>query len=351
MLFSLKIQRVLLLLLAIIILLCNNSKADAKSGAGTRTVAGSSDQFITWSYKETPMGLYLPEKKTDKPLPIVMFLHGCHNDPVSRYLWIISALNEIEPCAVFLPTAPETQNTIYTCSDWGGTYDSQLRPQMSNALTALDSLINLYGFDTKRQYIYGESMGGEGVYRLLTDFPARFSGAVSAAGYTINKGAAKMAKTPLWILIGANDEMSPVDSARTIYNSIISAGGTSVKYTEYPDLSHVAAIEQARGEPEIVKWLLTQNRLTGINKMSERRRYGSGNTLKFSLVDGTIHFSSPFPYGTVLTLLDLNGQILLQTDAQSSTLKLPASTTRRTVLWNASNHQFSISGKMSLSTM
>jgi hypothetical protein len=49
------------------------------------------------------MGLYLPAQ-TDKPLPIVMFLHGCHNDPVSRYHWVLSALNAIEPCAVFLPT-------------------------------------------------------------------------------------------------------------------------------------------------------------------------------------------------------------------------------------------------------
>jgi poly(3-hydroxybutyrate) depolymerase len=146
MLFSLKIQRYLLLLLAVIVLLCNNGNADSKAAAGTRTAAGSSDQFITWTNKETPMGLYLPEKKTDKPLPIVMFLHGCHNDPISCYLWIITALNEIEPCAVFLPTAPETKNTPYTCSDWGGTYGSQLRPQMINALTELDSLITIVWF-------------------------------------------------------------------------------------------------------------------------------------------------------------------------------------------------------------
>jgi poly(3-hydroxybutyrate) depolymerase len=346
MLFSLKIQRCLLLLLAVIVLLCNNGNADLKSGKGTRTDTGSADQFITWTYKEAPMGLYIPEKKTDKPLPIVMFLHACHNDPVSRYLWIISALNDIEPCAVFLPTAPEAQNTQYACADWGGTYDSQLRPQMINALTELDSLIVAHDFDTKRQYLYGESMGGEGVYRLLMDFPARFAGAVSAAGYSVNKGANKMAKTPLWILIGSDDEMSPVDSARTIYNSIVNAGGTMVKYTEYPDLSHVAAIEQAREEPEIVKWLLVQNRSTGVINKIKFGRMTKGTIPELSFIDGTPHVSSPFADGTTFKLFDLNGSLLFRTETPLSNVSISVGGTCRTLIWNASNSHSNFSGKV-----
>lgn len=341
----LKVKRSSLFLFTSITILFNLGITRPEAGL---KAAGTAEQFITWTYKEAPMGLYIPKRTSDKPLPVVMFLHGCHNDPINKYLWIITALNEIEPCAVFLPTAPETKNTPYTCADWGGTYDSQLRPQMINALTELDSLITLYGFDTKRQYLYGESMGGEGVYRLLVDFPTRFAGAVSAAGYTINKGAAKMAKTPLWILIGAEDEMSPVDSARTIYKSIVSAGGTLVKYTEYPDMSHVAGIEQAREEPEIVKWLLSQNRSTGVIKRTGYKENISGTTPQFSFIDGNLHFSSAFPYGTIITLFDLNGQMLLKTDAQCNTVKLPAGTTGRTIVWNASNPQFTATGRASL---
>ena len=161
---QLKIRKSSLLFLTSVAMMFNHGSAYEKlnnSGA---------EQFITWDYKETPMGLYLPEK-TDKPLPVVMFLHGCNNNPVNSYLWIISALNAIEPCAVFLPTAPPTLNTPYPCADWGGTYDSNLRPQMINALHELDSLITFYGFDTQRQYLYGESMGGEGVSGCSWIFP------------------------------------------------------------------------------------------------------------------------------------------------------------------------------------
>lgn len=342
----LKIHRSSLLLFTSIALIVNLSNAAPNSGV--QKGAAETAQFLTWTYKDTPMGLFLPKKPSDKSLPIVMFLHGCHNDPISRYLWIITALNDIEPCAVFLPTAPETQNTPYPCADWGGTYDSKLRPQMENALFQLDSLITVHGFDTKRQYLYGESMGGEGVYRLLVDFPNRFAGAVSAAGYTVNKGAAKMAKTPLWILIGAADEMSPVDSSRAIYNSIVAAGGTLVKYTEYPGLAHVAGIEQVRDDPEVVKWLLSKNRATGVIKRTGYQETIFDKSPKFSINGGTLQFSSPFPYGTIVTLFDLNGQMLLRADAQSNTVKLPAGTTSRNLIWNVSNSQFTASGKMSL---
>jgi predicted peptidase len=187
-----------------------------------------------------------------------MYLHGCHNDPVYSEYWLISAVNELEPCAVFLPTAPPLDDM---CADWGGTYDTtSLRPAMIDALAELDRLLGQYGFDTKRQYLYGESMGGEGVYKLLVEFPTRFAGAVAAAGYTLDTGASEMAQTPLWIFHGSEDSISPVENDRAIYQSILDAGGTQVKYTEYPGLDHVPGIEQARLEPGLLEWLLAQRR-------------------------------------------------------------------------------------------
>jgi predicted peptidase len=218
---------------------------------------GPQTGFITWTYNDTPMGLYVPAP-TGRPLPVVMYLHGCHNDPVYSEYWLIPAVNALEPCAVFLPTAPPFDDM---CADWGGTYDtSGLRPAMINALAELDRLTGQYGFDTKRQYVYGESMGGEGVYQLLVEFPTRFAGAVAAAGYTLDTGAGQMAQTPLWIFHGSDDSISPVENDRAIYQSILDAGGTQVKYTEYPGLDHVPAVEQARMEPGLFEWLLAQRR-------------------------------------------------------------------------------------------
>jgi predicted peptidase len=83
---------------------------------------------------------------------------------------------------------------------------------------------------------------------------------VSAAGYTLDTGASKMAKTPFWIFHGSADSISPVENDRAIYQSILDAGGTQVHYTEYPGLDHVPAIEQASLEPGLPDWLLSQHR-------------------------------------------------------------------------------------------
>jgi poly(3-hydroxybutyrate) depolymerase len=334
-----KIQRNAMVVLSAVVLMFSLS--------GAKSSADTDEQFLTWTYQNAPMGLYLPAK-TDKPVPVVMFLHGCHCESVTQYLWIVPALNAIEPCAVFIPTAPETPNTPYPCADWGGTYDLNLRPQMINALHELDSLIKVYGFDKQREYLYGESMGGEGVYRLLMDMPTRFAGAVDAAGYTVNKGAAQMAKTPLWIFIGSGDEMSPIDSTRTIYNSILSAGGTQVKLTEYPGLTHVAGIEKAREEPGLLEWLLEKKRTTGIIKRSAMRNENVQGTSHFTFSNGNLNFSTSLPERSVVTLFDLNGIMLFKTVTGQKQIKLPPEITGRNVLWNVTNTQFNISGKLSL---
>lgn len=343
--YTITIQRIATKYLLALILLPNISNAEEPSVV--KDVYATDDQFFTWTYKETPMGFYLPAK-TDKPTPVLMFLHACHNESVSQHLWLIPALNAIEPCAVFIPTAPETQNTQYPCADWGGTYDSNLRPQMINALHELDSLIKTHDLDKRRQYLYGESMGGEGVYRLLMDLPTKFAGAVDAAGYTINKGAAQMAKTPLWILIGSDDEMSPIDSSRAIYNSILNAGGTMIKYTEYQGLLHVAGINKAREEPGLLEWLFAQNRSTGVIKKSEIRNVTGNVTPYLSYVKGKLIFSSQLPDRSTVTLFDLNGKSIFKTITYQKTIRLPAEINRRIGLWHLTNSQFTISGKIPL---
>jgi predicted peptidase len=339
-------QKVRPVVLSTIVLMVVFSRSQSSSQSDV-PISADTAEFITWTHNDAPMGLYLPPP-SDTPLPVLMFLHGCNNDPVYEYFWIISALNAIEPCAVFLPTALPTPNTEYSCADWGGTYDSQLRPQMTGALHELDSLVQSYGFAAERQYLYGESMGGEGVYRLLMDFPSRFAGAVAAAGYTLDKGAENMAQTPLWIFHGSADELSPVENDRAIFASIRDAGGTMVQYTEYEGLGHVPGIEQARSEPGVLEWLLSQRRSTGLQKPT--RKSGSRNVVRLRYSGGTLFASSPLPRGTVISLSDLGGRTLFTTTADGSAIKLPSGTTNGVAVWRLAHPTFRVSGSIPICT-
>jgi predicted peptidase len=233
----------------------SSNRADGDGGTYPLPVDAGQTGFFTWTYHGQPVGLYLPAP-TGRPLPVVMFLHGCGNDPVNPSWWIIDALNQVEPCAVLLPFRPADESP--TCSAWGGTYDDGLRPAMLDALAGLDAVAARDGIDRKRQYLYGESMGGEGVLALLVQYPTRFAGAVVVGGYTVDKGAAQMAQTPLWLIHGAADTINPPEAIEAIYQSILNAGGTQVKLTLYPDMDHSPAIERARTEPGLLDWLLAQ---------------------------------------------------------------------------------------------
>ncbi|MBN2574593.1 MAG: hypothetical protein JXP73_08495, partial [Deltaproteobacteria bacterium] len=149
------------------------------------------------------------------------------------------------------------------------------RPAMVDALAGLDSVIARYGLDSERQYLYGESMGAEGVLKLLVEFPTRFAGAISSAGYTEgDTGAGQMTQTPLWFIHGTADSIAPIQNIETVYQSILSAGGTLVKLTKYEDMDHNSAIVMARSEPGLLDWLLIQ------------RHDGTLRTPEILLIDG-----------------------------------------------------------------
>lgn len=293
---------------------------------------GTDSQFLTWEYKSANMGLHLPPSSVKNP-PIVMYLHYCTGNPVYGSFWIIPAVNAIEPTAVFLPTAPAEVNTQYPCADWGGTYDTALRSNMINALHELDSLIKVHGLDSSRIYLYGESMGGEGVYRLLMDFPNRFAGAIVASGYTENKGAAQMASTPLWIFHGSDDQTADVSNARTIYQSIQDAGGVLVQYTEYEGYDHVPAMNKVHNEDGVLKWLLAKERQPSQIRKAPMNSFHISTEL-VRVRDGDLQFSPMVPTGSVFSLYNSSGVLLFKGSVSHHAVQLSPSMRSQTLHWH-----------------
>lgn len=222
------------------------------------------ESFETWSTQNQNYALYVPAHSGDKPLPVVMYLHPAGDNPSPGYrsFWIIGALNAIEPCAVFLPHHP--YNPLDQGAGWGGTYDAELRESLKEALSELDAKIRKHKLDANRQYAYGDSMGGEGVFQLAAKLPGRFSGLVSVAGYTESGAAAEIAKTPLWMLYSKGDtDWNVAAASRKLHAAILEAGGAVTRVTEYDSgntgmEAHMYAIYEAKGDPEVLGWLLSR---------------------------------------------------------------------------------------------
>jgi len=204
---------------------------------------------------------------------------------------------------------------------------------MINALHELDSLVKEFGLDSSRIYLYGESMGGEGVYRLLMDFPNRFAGAIVASGYTENKGAKQMATTPLWIFHGSQDQIADVNNARTIYQAIQDSGGTLVKYTEYEGYDHEPTMNKAQSEEGVLEWLLSKSRITTKTRFVPLNSFNpSADLVRFK--NGSLQFSTFVHSGSAFSIYNSSGVLLYKGLVTNHSVQIPLEMNNQMLHWH-----------------
>lgn len=205
-------------------------------------------------YQGMRYGLFIPSSyDSTRSYPLIVSLHGS-GDTVSWDLgWYHDPIQSVDPCFVLTP------KSLVRSSGWGTSWLSTHTPDMRKTLDVVDSLKAEFNLNTNRLYIYGTSMGGYGVYSVLTKNRGLFAAAFSICGGGDSKLAAIVAQTPLWIFHGSVDNVVPVQLSRDMYQAILSADGKQVRYTEYAGVGH-AAWTPAWQEPTLEGWLLSQEK-------------------------------------------------------------------------------------------
>ncbi len=205
-------------------------------------------------YGKLEYGFYIPENydKT-KSYPLVMYLHGWSCNYTVYLKWYDSDIQSKHPCFVFTPKTPTTW------VDWSGWNDSTLSASMFAAMHVLDSLTEKYTIDKTRLYVYGISMGGEGVFDLLHKLPNKFAAAISICGGGQAWWAENVAKTPLWMFHGSADKINTPDLTERVYNELVKNGAKNARYTNYPGYGH-EIWDEAQSEPEFYDWMFKFSR-------------------------------------------------------------------------------------------
>lgn len=205
------------------------------------------------TFESVRYGLFRPVVEAGRRYPLLVYLHGA-NDTVSRDLSWYSAERQAQfPCFVLTPKC--------TVSDqgWGNTWVAGHTSTTAAVLRLIDSLVKVCAVDTSRLYIYGISMGGFGVFAVLQKNPGLFAAAYSVCGGSDTKAAAVLTQTPLWIFHGGEDNVVPVSLSRDVYQAIKEAGGTKVRYTEYPGVRHDSWLNVEK-ETELPGWLFSHRK-------------------------------------------------------------------------------------------
>ena len=195
--------------------------------------------------------LYLPaeyDKAKDTNWPLVLFLHGAgeRGDDIERVKIHgppkLVAGGKQFPFVLCSPQCP-------TGSRWNADELDKL----------VDELTNTYRIDRQRLYVTGLSMGGSGTWSLIAAQPEKYAAAMPLCGRGDLQTVERLAKTPIWVLVGAKDRAETVQNCQDMANAIAKAGGKG-RLTLYFELPH-DCWTVTYNNAEVYDWLLSQGRV------------------------------------------------------------------------------------------
>lgn len=203
-------------------------------------------------------------------MPLVLVLHGSGergndnsaplDNGVAELLGSNTATSTF-PCFAVVPQCPAEYRWVEV--NWD-TERVVLPPSPSLPLSAtvelLASLLHRHPIDPHRLYLIGLSMGGFGVWDLLSRWPERFAAAIPICGGADDNAIAIAHAVPVWAFHGEGDPIVSVQHSRRAVAALQAAGGTP-HYTEYPHVGH-DAWTHAFAEPNLLPWLFGQHRTT-----------------------------------------------------------------------------------------
>ncbi len=207
----------------------------------------------------------------EERMPLVLLLHGAGERGNDNSAQLSNGVAELLgsdtaaarfPCFYVVPQCPTEHRWVEV--DWDvERHVLPLEPSLPLSATVelLDALLDRHPIDPQRLYLIGLSMGGFGVWDLLSRWPERFAAAVPICGGADAQAVvAARAVVPVWAFHGARDPSVRVERSCRAVAALRAAGGTP-RYTEYPNVDH-NAWDPAFAEPDLLPWLFSHRRAT-----------------------------------------------------------------------------------------
>lgn len=119
----------------------------------------------------------------------------------------------------------------------------------------LNKIIEEYEVDDDRIYLTGNSMGGNGVWSLASEYPGRFAAIAPICGRTDYVKTSRLKRIPTWVFHGKEDDVIPISFSREIVNKL-KKDNKNIKLTVYPDAKHDCWTE-TYNNPRLYKWFLS----------------------------------------------------------------------------------------------
>lgn len=188
-----------------------------------------------------------PKIKSDKKLPLIVFLHGVgeRGDDVEKVkIHGIPKLFEVDNDYECITVSPQCPG------------DSIWPAELQTLKQFIDEIVKEYNIDTNRIYLTGLSMGGYGTWHMAMTYPNFFAAIAPVCGGGL-PWYANVLKMPVWAFHGEVDSVVSVEESKNMVREVNNAGGNA-KLTIFENVDH-DSWNYAYND-ELIKWLLEQSK-------------------------------------------------------------------------------------------
>ena len=211
---------------------------------------------------EYPYQLLVPKDyDSAKSWPLIVWLHGSGengNDNKKQLKGVdrtFLADGAKTPAFVLLPQCP-------TQMAWHATGLNKAPEITESTLALVATIVGLqkeFKLDDRRIYVGGFSMGGCGVWELMTRYPNLFAAAFPVCGGIGNRPemAPLVKHIPVWAFHYEKDPTGSNVGDKLAFETLKKAGA-ELKYTEYPGTGH--EFMKALSEPQLLPWVFDKKR-------------------------------------------------------------------------------------------
>ncbi len=221
------------LLLTMLTVISANAEAESEFSFECEDFAG-----VNLNYR---MAIINPEVQS--PEIIIMYLHGGSGQGSDNSAQLES--QAVEDIYNYLSQSGRHARLLAPQAPDGYQWEDELLP----ALKALADKYNIAG--QSECYILGGSMGGYGVWNMLTDYPDYFTGAMPVACNTPKAPAQNYAGPRICSVVGGNDPQRNIDAIQTFFHRLEAADAKGAKLDIEYDWNH----------RETCEWSFTSQRL------------------------------------------------------------------------------------------
>ena len=190
--------------------------------------------------------LYLPQEygaDSGVTWPVIVYLHGYSEAGLGK--GGLPALIESGKTYPFIILMPQS------AANWKS-------PESIEAMHEhILALKDRYAADTKRIFLTGFSMGGDGTWALAAAHPELFAAIAPVSSFGLSGSVSALQNTPVWIFHGDADTVVPVSDGQSMYSRLAPFG--NVKITILPGAGHQEAKNITYAKQDIYDWFLGMN--------------------------------------------------------------------------------------------